>query len=378
MALTRPILYSLAAFDANDDQVFTFNVVGGDQVVRNQLIIINQSTGDIVYNNIQTTYAFTHTVSGGALTNGVYYSATITTYNSSNESSIASAPIQFYCYTTPTFKIINIPTSTIIDVNSYTFQLSYYQSESEKLSSYAFILYDSNKTQISTSGTIYVGTSSSPFEYSFGGLENGTIYYVEGTGVTAGGTILSTGLNYFYIQYETPSTYNVIELTNHCQGGYVTIKSNLLDIRGDSNPDPPVYIDDDTAVDLTEDGSYVTWSSGFTLSNDFTASLWGRDFTIGETLIVFDDDNGNTITVNYQLEDGYNVYAEAVVVSGSVSYYIYSDSLAKPTENDTTQIWLRRIGNLYTIQLAILDRNIDDTIAGVAVAGVSIVGYTTT
>ena len=43
MALTKPILYSTVAFDASDAHRFTFNVVSGDQVVKNRLTIVNQN-----------------------------------------------------------------------------------------------------------------------------------------------------------------------------------------------------------------------------------------------------------------------------------------------------------------------------------------------
>ena len=39
MALTKPILNNVAAFDASNSQAFTFNVVGGSQVVGNTLTI---------------------------------------------------------------------------------------------------------------------------------------------------------------------------------------------------------------------------------------------------------------------------------------------------------------------------------------------------
>ena len=39
MALTTPILYNVPAFDATKEQVFTFAVVGGSQVVANTLTI---------------------------------------------------------------------------------------------------------------------------------------------------------------------------------------------------------------------------------------------------------------------------------------------------------------------------------------------------
>ena len=73
MALTTPILYSQVAFDATNAQTFNFGVIGGDQVTQNRLVIINQSTGSTVYNQIQTTYSFVHTVPASTLTNGVYY-----------------------------------------------------------------------------------------------------------------------------------------------------------------------------------------------------------------------------------------------------------------------------------------------------------------
>ena len=81
MALTRPILNSTVAFDASQEHIFTFNVIGGDQVVRNQLTIVRQSDGIIVYQSSQETFSYTHTLLANSLTNGVYYSAYIQTYN---------------------------------------------------------------------------------------------------------------------------------------------------------------------------------------------------------------------------------------------------------------------------------------------------------
>lgn len=53
MSLTKPTLYHQVAFDAGSTQVFKFNVVGGDQVVSNRLIIKNSSTLVEVYNQQQ-------------------------------------------------------------------------------------------------------------------------------------------------------------------------------------------------------------------------------------------------------------------------------------------------------------------------------------
>ena len=91
MALIRPILYSISAFDATNSQVFNFNVSGGDQVVKNRLVISKQSDNTVVYNDVQITFAFRHIVPANTLTNGEYYSAYVITYNSDDEQSPPSS-----------------------------------------------------------------------------------------------------------------------------------------------------------------------------------------------------------------------------------------------------------------------------------------------
>lgn len=102
MALIKPLLLNAPAFDATVESIFTFTVPsGGDQVTKNRLTIIDQSTGTQIYQAKQTTFAFTHTVPAGTLTNGVYYQATLITYDAQNNPSSQSNAVQFYCYSTP-------------------------------------------------------------------------------------------------------------------------------------------------------------------------------------------------------------------------------------------------------------------------------------
>lgn len=378
MALTRPILYSQAAFDATEVHSFTFNVIGGDQVVSNRLIIVDQETNTEIYNELQTTYTFVHTLPANTLTNGNYYSATITTYNNFDEASTASAPIQFYCYLTPTFEISNIPSSGIINNSNYTFVLNYTQNEDEGLSSFIFKLYNASQIQIATSGTIYVATASYPYSYTFSGFNDTTNYFIQATGITAEGTELDTGLIGFYVNYLKPNVFSIVELNNNCHGGYITVNSNLINIEGTSQPSPPIYVDDDTAIDVRSSGNYVSWDSGYEINGDFTASLWGRDFNDNSRIITLEADNGNILKVNFRKEDTYYAYVDCEVISNGISYYIYSDSTPAPTAVDPVQIWLRRVGTLYEIKFEVLSREIPDAIAGIAIAGLSIVGTTTT
>ena len=106
MALTTPILYSVSAFDAQNSFIFQFASIGGSQVVANTLTIKDNATLTTVYSATQTTFKFEHILPANTLTNGTYYQATLTTKDAQGNISNASAPIQFYCYSQPTFEII--------------------------------------------------------------------------------------------------------------------------------------------------------------------------------------------------------------------------------------------------------------------------------
>ena len=353
--LTTPILYSQAAFDATQAHTFTFNVVGGEQVTQNKLVITNQSTSEIVYQAVQTTYKFEHILPANTLTNGVYYSAYIVTYNANGTASAQSNSIQFYCYSTPSFAFSNLPINNIITNSSYNFQVTYNQAEGELLNSYSFTLYDAQKIQIATSGVQYVGSITTPptiISYQFTGFIDKTSYYIRAIGQTAQGAQVDTGLIAISIIYTVPSLFSIIELSNNCSGGYVIVRSNLIEIGSESNPTPPNYVDNNTAVDVRGGGQYIEWNSVFELNGDFTASLWGRDFNENSNIITMTDDLGNNIIIRYRTNENNTVYADATVTNGDVVYYIYSDSIPAPITTDKIQIWLRRIGYQYSIKLA--------------------------
>ena len=354
MALTKPILYSISAFDATEQCVFNFDVVGGDQVVKNKLIITNQSNNTVVYEDIQTTFAFRHILPANTLSNGEYYSAVVITYNIDDEESAPSSGIQFYCFTTPTFAFNNIPSNHIINNASYNFSVRYNQSEDEMLNSYIFKLYNSERELLKSSGELYVGgTARLPIlvNYLFSGMSNNTIYYIQALGETIHGITIDTGLILINIKYATPNIFSIVELNNNCEGGYITVRSNLMNIEGESNPDPPIYVDDNTAVDVTGEGDFVAWNSGYEINGDFTASLWGHDFNNNSTIISMTD-GYQVLRVRYWKDENDFNYAELIVEEnfGDSYYYIYSDPIFV-YPNDQLQIWFRRIGYLYEIGL---------------------------
>lgn len=359
MALTRPILYNVSAFDATEEHIFYFNVIGGDQVTKNQLTIINQNTNEIVYQQTQTTFAFRHVVAANTLTNGQYYSASLITYNVLDESSTSSLSIQFYCYTNPSFEFTNIPFGNVISNSNYVFELTYNQTEGELLNSCTINLYDVQQSLITTSGIIYIGSSSTVptvVSHTFSNLQDNTFYYIQATGQTSQGTEIITDLVAFSVIYTEPSIFSIINLTNNCKGGYIIIQSNLSEIPGRSNPYPPIFVDENTAIDLRGNGAYVIWDVGFDITTDFTASLWGRNFNTNSNIITFTNQNGNEVIINYRKNIENKFYAELFVKENNIIYYLYTNPIIVEG-TDSLQIWFRRIQGLYEIGLYNLSRS---------------------
>lgn len=353
MALTTPILYNVPAFDATKEQVFTFAVVGGSQVAANTLTIKDNATLTTVYSQTQTTYRFEHTLPANTLTNGTYYQATLTTKDAQGNESSPSNPIQFYCYSEPTFVISNMPTGNVVTNSSFAFNVTYNQEQGEILNAYVFNLYSASGVLISTSGTMYNTDSTLPLtlSYLFSGFEDKASYSVEVTGVTTNGTQITTGRVGFTTSYTTPDTFSFLFLTNNCKGGYITIESNVIGIDGKTNPDPPIYIDN-KEIDLRADGSYVDWPEGYEISGDWTARLWGRDYQPNTEILKFSTVDGDTISIGYFTDDTNCWFELRALHEGNVwAYTIESEHIAIPASNEQLFCWLRRVGNLYELKI---------------------------
>lgn len=294
--LTQPILNPIAAFDATQAQAITFVVIGGAQVIGNRLVISDNQTGAEVYNQLQSTMKLEHLVPANTLANGGYYNAVVYTIDSGNNESEASTAIPFYCYSQPSLTIDNIPATETIENGTYKFTGNYLQQENELLNSYQYTLYDSNRDILSQSPLIYYNTDPT-LSYTFVGMSNDTSYYIELSGETINGTKITSGLRYFTVRYIQPASFAICDLVNNCENGYIQISSNIVAIDGKSNPDPPIYIDD-KEVDLRDPDSWVEWSSGFRIQNDFTMRAWGRDFNDYQNIITLTNDINTVSTPN--------------------------------------------------------------------------------
>ena len=351
MALSQPILYTQNAFDATQESSFSFNVIGGDQVVANTLTIQNNSTLQSVYSETQNTYQFIHNLPANTLTNGIYYQAYITTQNNSGDTSPQSNTIQFYCYSEPTFEFTDIPVNHVIQNSSYNFEVSYNQTEGETLNDYVFNLYDVNKTLISTSGTMYIGQSSLPttISYLFSGFENNTTYYIECNGTTLHNMQVTTGQIEITAQYVQPTLFSIFSVQNNCSQGYITLTSNVVNIAGESYPSDPVYINNEE-LDLTKTGSYVIWNQGYEVNGDFTIRIWGRNFTPNSQITQFSNVNGDIISLSYCTNESNGWFELRCLPNGwNYGYVVQSNSISLPESTEQIFIWIRRVNNLFDL-----------------------------
>lgn len=361
--VTKPILYSINAFDASQKSIFTFYSTGGNQVVKNQLTIRNNTTNQVVYQQSVDSFKFEHTVPPNTLTNGTYYNAYVTTYDAQGEASTPSDPIQFWCYTQPTIEFTNLPANNIINSSSFLFEFTYNQIEGELLNYYNVILYNSNHVEINNSGEIYGGQSLKPpvnQSYLLTGLDDKATYYIEIKGYTIYGTYVTTGEVLITVTYSSPTVFGILGLTNDCTNGYITGVSIVSIIEGSSNPEEPTYINnvDGKEIDLKPDGYWVKWTSGFQLNGDFTAQWWFRDMNVDTPISFFTNSQGQKITFTYR--NGYyrnetelKAYVDMTVDSGIAEdvYYRYSQYIPLPQNTDYLTLWVRRIGNVYNISL---------------------------
>lgn len=357
MALTKPTLNQVPAWDATKGYTFTFNVVGGTQVAGSILTIRNNETNVIVYQHTESSYRFENTIPANILTNGVNYNASLITLDINLNQSVQSNVIQFYCYSSPDISFINIPVGDVIPSSDFPFEATYSQDEGEQLNTYSFSLYNASQVRISTSGTMYAtniqssyqgDTILTPLAYTFSGLADNTTYYIKIDGLTINGTSVTTGMVQFVVRYQTPSAFAQLTAVNNCDNGYIRVESNVMLIDGTAYPQA-IYINNQK-IDVRQDGYYVVFDKGYSVSGDFTIQLWMSNQNNNSILAEFVDDSNNGIKL-YCVEDETNTsrfYCVLVVKDG---YIIRSSAIAKSSNSCIT---IRRQENLYDLSLVVV------------------------
>lgn len=362
MALSTPLLPAIPAFDASSPYTITFTIQGGDQVVANRLLIQKNSDLSTVYNNVIESYGFNHTIPANTLQNGEYYVAQIKTYGVNdditdvNAGSPWSSGSPFYCYTTPILTWSNKPANSIIQTSNFIFEFEYFQQENERLYDYVINLYNQSQILIDTSGTKYV-SGETLLTHSVSGLLDDTSYYIEINGTTINNTQITSGKILFLVNYYEPYARQSFNVTNDACNGLIIINSNFITIYSSSYPEEPIYVKNDTAVDVKEDGYYVKWDN-ISQTNDFCIRIWGYDFNSNKLIFTYTQNNTN-YNISLFRRDGYEYDSEIlktyyelqVKIDDNQPYFIYSNYIDQPLENDKIFICIKRINNIYSLYI---------------------------
>lgn len=337
--MPKPVLYAISAFDATKDHTFTFSFSGG-QITKTEARIYNNETGALAYSGECETAKAQFVLKGGSIKNSkVPYNIEVRVYinSGSGEYSEYSDKVQFHCITYPTFAFKGLSATgqnTIKDSN-YEVELTYASAsgEDEQLDSYQYFLYDNQHVMLDSSSVYYV--SGKTFTLSY--LSDDTNYYVRATGSTKNGMALDTGYVPIYADYEMNSTFLVVDPVNRYRYGDILLKSNIVSIEGNSNPDPAKYITSKdsvsgmnrTGVDLTSDGSYVLFDENYTISGSFNMELVIMKVVPNSKIITFKS-NSRTIEIyiaQRKFDGDSTTYTYAIMKDVDAQYTVQSNRL---------------------------------------------------
>jgi hypothetical protein len=392
--MTTPILLQHIAFDKTLETTFPFSSIGGNQVVKNRLQVLDNVTLAVIYDATQITYSLYHTLPPNSLVNGTYYIARVKTYDVANVESDWSSDIQFYCFANPTVAFQGL--SPTIHTSNQIFNVLYSQAQSEPIASYQFNLYNSSLELLQQSSIMYNTANVLPpmtLSHMFEGLLDGRTYYVECLGTTLHGMDVNTGRSSFIVQYTEPDIFSTIDIVSDCENGVNTITSNIIAIEGISTPTAPIYINN-TELDNRDDRVTVTWDEGFAINEVMTVEMWGRQFnpsteimrtfgdnanekivlkymnnildpspTVGEfdalniTAGTFDSKNFTPIKFKYKFyqtlgTQTYNEYVQMTYTSPlGVDTVVNSNQIPQTLDNDQVVIFVRYNGTTWTVTI---------------------------
>ena len=367
MSLVKPILNEIAAFDATVGTTITFIANGGDQVVKNKIkVVLNNGSAEetIVYQHENQSYEFVNTIPANALQNGQYYRISVQTYDILGNYSPWSNSQPFYCYKTPMLSF-NILDGQTVTTSSLHIVMTYTQAQNEKVDYAQIEVYNSGNILISSSGNLY-NSDYPPLQFSHDifGLENHSQYFVQGTVMTVNGTLVKTNKIGFYTNYGTIVDHTTLTATLDACNGFVNLQSSVVGkIKGESNPDPLEYINNNTVANLrnaTADlnlpdfAHWARFNKLFTIPNDFLLRLWFYPARQPFEIIRLSNASGTSyLKINFR-RDSSTDYLSIRTDNGGVR-----DVPLGMLCNGNTKVflWIKIVGSTWDVQFQILSSN---------------------
>lgn len=354
--LATPILRTFNPYNATTQFEFRFDYTGGNQAVRNNLVIQRVNDNAEVYNSIEETFSLRHLLSGNTLQNGVNYRARLRVGDINNNWSQYSDWIIFWCFSEPVITINTIDYANQNRVYNQTvnFQSTYVQFENELLQSYRYLLYDSNQGLIrSFSEKFADGTFSLTQEIT--GLESGTLYYLEVRTVSPNNQMGTSGLIPFRPFYIAPRLTLALEPQNLPEQGAIKVNANVIQIilklydshGNEINPMNIEYMDNDW-IDMTKDDyARLVVDNAFEITqNDFLMQIWLKNVPENKVFLELFSEYGKI-----QLVKKNNMILAYKIIRDSYLYGYFGSNEMEFSTEDTVMICLKQISHLIDIEV---------------------------
>lgn len=332
MALIRPSLNKIPAFDAFVGTTLNFSWTGG-QAKKNRIIIREYDTQKKVYDCKETTMALRHTlhlpitkdIDGSyvqevpyALKNGERYVATVIVYDMYDMESLASNEVNFYCFATPVIEFTNFDRFdektgiAKVSYNSIYLNVHYQQKDGEVLNEYGFILYDYNGNKLLQSGNYYGSTNDDYLQYTLGGITdtekdaNGNLRYdryycIEFIGTTTHGMEVNRKQK-FVVQKDVGGVGALIRVEKSFDNN-VIISSNFK-IVNSSLDGKEKYLKDSEdkpyAIDLAE-GQKLRYFDSFSMKKPWYITAIVSRCNSNQTLIRAWNASGEEFSITYNV-----------------------------------------------------------------------------
>lgn len=351
----KPVIKPITPFDANIGTKITATY-SGNMPYYNRVVVQDAMTLTIVYARTIGTSEYSHTLDpsytgsavatgdvGYSLINGRRYTATIQFFGRTlADAYLVSDKISFLTRTTPQFFFDGVTDGMIIDTASIGLNLIYAQAETEMLVSFKFSIYDNLKKLLQETDIKYDTTDMT---YTFKGLENLKSYYVRATGMTKNGISLDTGYWEIRTQYENPSVYARMYVSNDENTSENEYWTNFIMIEADEDD----YEYEDGWI-LLDNGRKVTYSKGFIIKDDATWHIRGKDMDYERVIMEVKDADGEGFYVEGVRDVGMTLRFRLVVPGALSNYILYTQSV-NIDWMDIVNLWIRRVGSVYQIEL---------------------------
>jgi len=341
LALTTPSLSTILPFSSTQSQIFKFLVNSGDQVVRNNLVIENNSTNVEVYNQSVESFQLQHILLANTLTNGIEYRAKIRTGNLANEWSLNFSDwIYFYVLSSPTILIPTIDINNKVYNSTINFTATYSQLEGELLQSYKFLLYNSNQNLLQTYSEQFSDGTTPPISQEITGLENEELYYLEVKGISIHSQLSTSGLIAFTPFFITPRLITTLNVENIPSQGAVKLSVQLIQEIGQIDSGTVTFIDNNW-INLIN--GQISFQDGFQLGSDFILKLWCKNIPDDVVFLKLISEYGGIEFIRFdnkisskKILNGCSIYSvfasNELIVEADIEFVIYVRSINNALE----------------------------------------------